>query len=708
MVVARSSHAASPATAQSGITPSRVSSSSGRNVSARAAATPTALIGQALLPTPGATVAPLGQAAGDTGTGINRYWEYEERAIPGVGKAMVNVGTGNLVVQARDINIPERGLGLVFQRTYNSQSLHDANGDDGSEPAIFGNGWTNTFDAHIVFQTSGVISVYDIDGTRCDYTLNAGNWSPCTGEHATLEPDPNTPCAYWWIKKNGTAYYFYSDKQSLACNTPGSNLGRLYEIVGRNSNNNITMTYSWQAGEPETAQYITGLQVTHSDGQSLAMTFGSVGSGGPTELSTITYPDPAHPSSNVTLRYSYDSQGDLQEVDRPGNDATTAVGNGVPAGDAPETYGIAHPMQFVCGPRATISKWATQGNPTDGSCLNISYDGNDNVGQWQVNGVLNFTPNDSQNTPLQGGPQAWESWYVANFSYGTSNNACTHESAGTTTMCDSDGHSTVWTIDSSYRVQQRQEYTGETSPTNLVTAQTWDSNDNLIATFDTRNKETDYAYDANGNTIAMALPSVSDAPASYRPTSLYSYDGYNNVRSYCDPDYSHHNGFDWTSPPQSQECPMTAGSPGAPGPEVFQYGMGDSNEPFGRLTSTTSRMGYSYGISYNTSQGGGGDYGLPTQVQGDSFSQFDPNDSRQPVQNFTYDQYGNLIAYNKASGESWTLIYDANNRNVAKIDPDSHASVTCYYLDGSSFYSETPAQHGYDGGGSVTNGTTLC
>ena len=44
---------------------------------------------------------------------------------------------------------------LAFRRTYNSQSLHDMNGSDGSTPSLYGNGWTNTFDAHMVKQSHG-------------------------------------------------------------------------------------------------------------------------------------------------------------------------------------------------------------------------------------------------------------------------------------------------------------------------------------------------------------------------------------------------------------------------------------------------------------------------------------------------------------------------------------------------------------------------
>jgi len=35
---------------------------------------------------------------GASATGINRWWPYEEAAIPGIGKSMLNVATVNLIV----------------------------------------------------------------------------------------------------------------------------------------------------------------------------------------------------------------------------------------------------------------------------------------------------------------------------------------------------------------------------------------------------------------------------------------------------------------------------------------------------------------------------------------------------------------------------------------------------------------------------------
>ncbi|HET9096618.1 MAG TPA: hypothetical protein VFN37_08150, partial [Candidatus Baltobacteraceae bacterium] len=54
-------------------------------------------------------------------TGINRWWTYEEGGIPGIGKYMVNVANGNLLVQTGDVDVHERGIDLAFRRTYNGQ-----------------------------------------------------------------------------------------------------------------------------------------------------------------------------------------------------------------------------------------------------------------------------------------------------------------------------------------------------------------------------------------------------------------------------------------------------------------------------------------------------------------------------------------------------------------------------------------------------------
>ena len=104
---------------------------------------------------------------------------------------MVNIGTGNMLVQEDDLSVPHKGVSLAFRRTYNSQSLHDVNGHDGGALAVYGNGWTNTWDAHIVQTSATSYSVYDVDGARYDYhvagalTANVPLVSDTAGQHAT-------------------------------------------------------------------------------------------------------------------------------------------------------------------------------------------------------------------------------------------------------------------------------------------------------------------------------------------------------------------------------------------------------------------------------------------------------------------------------------------------------------------------------------------
>ena len=225
---------------------------------------------------------------------------------------MVNVATGNLVVSAMDVDIPEQGIDLALQRVYNSQSLHDASGDDGGAPSIFGNRWTKTLDASIVYAPPPVntITVYDIDGAACVYTsAGKGVWAPCAGVYATLMPTDSTDCTYMWTKPNGTSYWFHADVSGPSCSIAEAQQGQLAQIVGRNSANSISFAYFY-SGVNLNRENITEIDANHSDGDTLKMYFGQVGSG-INELSEVQRPD------GGTLEYLYDTSGNLVEVDKP-------------------------------------------------------------------------------------------------------------------------------------------------------------------------------------------------------------------------------------------------------------------------------------------------------------------------------------------------------------------------------------------------------
>jgi hypothetical protein len=182
-------------------------------------------------------------------TGINPWWTYHQAIVPGVGSYLANVTTGNLLVQAGDMATPHKGIGFAFLRTYNSFSQHDYANSDGSVPSNYGDGWTNSFDAHIAFNdldNNQGISVFDTDGARYDYSYvcnPACKYVAPAGQFATLAQVGTTTLFFAWTKKNGTVYWFNGPNAG----SPGV-AGRLTEIVGRNSNTFLKFAYYFDTG----------------------------------------------------------------------------------------------------------------------------------------------------------------------------------------------------------------------------------------------------------------------------------------------------------------------------------------------------------------------------------------------------------------------------------------------------------------------------
>lgn len=251
-------------------------------------------------------------------TGINRWWSYEEGAIPGVGRWMVNAYSGNLIVQADDMAVPHRGIDLAFRRTYNSFSRHDFAGNDGAtEVGQYGSGWTNTFDAHL--STNGCpntgyswagffgFSVHDVDGARYDYCFNAsGQLLPPAGMQGTslvANPDGGS---FYWTKKTGTQYTFYAPYYG---GTSAAYSGRLYRISERNQNNYIQFTYAWSPDASASANLANVYATTDNGGLQATLTFANFN--GQQLLSQLIRPDGA------TITYDYDAAGELIAVSKP-------------------------------------------------------------------------------------------------------------------------------------------------------------------------------------------------------------------------------------------------------------------------------------------------------------------------------------------------------------------------------------------------------
>jgi len=637
-------------------------------------------------------------------TGINPWWTYEEGALPGTGKYMVNVGNGNLIVQSDDIDIPERGIDLAFRRTYNSGSLNDTNANSGNDDGspnenVYGNGWTNTFDAHVAANTSGGISVFDIDGARYDYTPNGtGCLTPPAGMHDYLCTDGYNN--WVWLKKSGTFYYFFGT--NLSQSIAGLS-GRLYGIYARNFNNNILFSYYWANGDASSSNNLTQIVAGHSDGQQLVLSFGMVN--GRPLLSSITRPDGAQ------VIYLYDTAHELATVARPGNNVASSLS---------ENYGYygGSKLAWTSNPRWNYSGGA------EGSFTNFYYDASSRVNGVLLYGTANFAPNDGTGAVLQPG--------YATGANTIAHNTLTYPTSGETTLTDSDGHANTWLYDSIARVTQTKEWTGSLW---LVTNTSWDASNNLAESVDARGNATDFAYDPNGNQTAMALPVLTTSQGTFRPTILTSYDQYNNVTSFCDANHTQSLGLSWTSPPAMVDslCPGDVGSTRL----VWIY---PSYEPYGELSTAltaataSAPSGYTRYVSYDASNQGGVDYGLPTSITGTSFTQADGN-TRTPTQRFHYDSHGNIDCSAQLADNSgvhwWLFEHDSLNRAIKAADPDDASSTngacprtsgisgsrsvitTSYYPNGEESASQTPSEYAagvsttsaYDADGNLTQQT---
>ncbi len=662
-----------------------------------------------------------------SGTGMNPWWRYQQETIPGV-QAMVNVGTGNLVVQDEDMSVSHKGIALAFRRSYNSQSQHDVSGTDGAPLGMYGNGWTNTFDAHLSGSLSGGITVWDIDGARYDYSYVDGtNWAPPPGQHATLTWDAG--CGMLWTKKSGTSYYFWVPSAPGGTICPswwwagyGAYGGRLYQLIGRNRNTYMTFTYSWDNGNSSPGVgKISGITGTTESGQAASMSFADVN--GHRLLQQLTFPD-----GTTTVRYAYDSLGNLTSVTKPANNS---------AGTTPQvwygynTIGTDNIMAWTTSPR-----WAAACNVDncggDGAYLAFAYNGStgpqSTVSSLQIFALVNPSISDGYSSgPIQSG--------YPNYAYAYHTNYYT-TGVTTPTFRDTDGHSINWVVDGLGRPTQTQECTSTTNQgqqctgTLLTSTETWDSNDNLTAEVDPRGNETDYSYDADGNAVAIAAPTTTTTAGTFRPTKLFDYDSHGNIVAYCDEKASNPRG-NWTS-----SGPPTAGAPdglcaanGAAAHATYTYAT-PAPEPYGEQTTVRSALGYTNTIHFDTSPQGGSDYGQPTSVVGDQIAQSDglrtPQDAR------TYDATGNLICYMADANDATTttvVTYDALNRVTGIADPDD-ASVTnasctktpgiagsaivkrtTYYPNGQVATTQTPAeaaagvstQFTYDLDGNVTS-----
>lgn len=657
-------------------------------------------------------------------TGVTPWWAYHQDAIPGGGRLLVNEGLGNVLVQDEDMAVPHKRVPLDFDRTYNAQgAATTVIGVAYNWTSLYGNGWTNSLDAHVVAPSTSLVSVYDVDGARYDYSFNGATYTSVTpGQHATLTSDGF--CGIYWTQKSGLTYYFWVPYKVSTCtvadsvyNTETGFLGHLAKIIGRNANDVITLGYSWDNPSDMSAATgkISGITTTTESGLSAKMSFADVN--GRRLLQTLTYPD-----NSTTISYGYDSSGNLTSVTKPPNNSTGTIRQ---AWYGYTVVGSDSVMAWASSPR-----WAAQCNVDncggDGAYLGIAVSGSSAATSAPTSiqhfAVVNPTINDGYAAygAIQSGHPTYAYAYRTDYYNFASWTQFTQTGSRLSTYRDTDGHMFQWFVDASGRPTQTQVCRASSAQGTqcantdwLWTSQTWDANNNLVASIDVRGAETDMAYDAAGNVVAVAQPPQYSGYA--RPTTLIDYDSHNNVTAVCDPALVHASALDWNGTNYSGGSDSYCSSHFSTGHVSALYSS-PSYEPYGELTSLTSASGYTRQIAYNTGPQGGTDFGLPTNFTvAAPITQFGAS-SRQPSSSFTYDTHGNLIclqadagANGVASSATTVATYDSLNRVTAMSDPDDASlpgscsktagiagstivTRSTYYPDGSPQTTQSPSQ----------------
>lgn len=650
---------------------------------------------------PTASPTPVGALAA-SGTGVTSWWQYVPYTVPGGASALVNVGTGNLVLQRTDMAVNNRDVPLVFARSYNTQSEHDMNGTDGSLPSAYGNGWTNTVDMHLL-QTAIGFSVYDADGARYDYNCTTGTCVAPPGQAGTLMSDG--ACGIYWTKKDGTIYYFWGFNLS-ACGDPtwenAAYGGRLAEILGRDHNNYVEFNYTWttNGAGAQPAQIVAETQSSVS----ATLTFSLVA--GHDEMTQLTRPD------GTVLTYGYDSYGNLAYAQSPAPNSAT--------GTRIEGYGMAAFLNGYILSWTASPRWENDVNTcgstqsTCGGALEVGYVPGTTLANTVVSevvklGFVNPTISDASGTGAVQ-PAFSNTYgvstpaYVGYFMLGT---------VGASTSAsfeDTDGHMTSWVLDGSGRATQQQQCTATSgSPTTGLTCTgvmlrstySWDANNDLTEVVAPNGGQTNIAYDANGNTVAVEGPSVyveqnpstATSPGSLvliRPTKLISYEivsgvNYNNPSAICDENWTvSDSSFSWSSTtnPAANDSLCTGGT----GTTTLTYAH-PVESPYGELSTSTNSLGHvtSYAYAGSTS-----DIGSPVTVSATPIPQADGS-TKQTTESFTYDSAGSVLTANNGLGTS-TMTYDAMERTLSTQDADGVISRRTYNPDGSAATTQSPSE----------------
>ena len=580
----------------------------------------------------------------------------------------VSTGNGNYFYQHSDFSIADRGIPLLFARSYNAL---------GTYSGPMGSNWTHSYNVLLTDAVSSVLIQLG-DGHTENYVLSAGVYVPPPGVYNTLVK--NTDGTYLLTQKDLTRYNFSSvGKLSSVADKDGNqvlfsydgngNLIQITDTVGRK----FTLAYDSSNRITQIKDPIGRTELfTYSSNNDLATVTDSLKG-----LTTYGYDSSHHvtsivlPGSTTLLTNVYDSSGRVI-TQANGRNFTTTFAYGVPAiGQTTITDPLGNKAIHTYDTLLRIVQIADALTGT----VSYTYDANNNrTSVTNQNGNVTSYSYDSLGNVLG----------VTNALQGAS--AFTYDGNNCLlTSTNSRGNTTTFTYDSNCNLLTAQDARSD------KTIFAYDSHGELTSKTDANGHTTKYAYNSHGN-----LVTITDALTH---ATKMGYDGISRLTSVTDA-----NGNKTTSSYDALSRLTKTVDPLGNATQ-FKY------SPTSNLTKVTDANGNSTTYAYDATNNLTSVTDAAAHV---TKYAYDGNNNRTSFTNaskkttsYAYDQLNRLATITDPLAFKTSYTYDAVGNVASKADANGHATQFTYdalnRVTGISYFDGNSVAYAYDADGDRTN-----
>ncbi|MGG6447382.1 DNRLRE domain-containing protein [Pseudobacillus badius] len=554
--------------------------------------------------------------------GVEDYWDYDVHNLVG-GAAMVNLTTGNLITQYRDISVLGRGgFSFLLERTYNSKSL---------ERSGFGYGWTHSGNEKLfvnVSETMDAIHYQDSDGTVIKYTYDRSIYRPTAGRYETIKQSSTD--TYTMTLKNGAQKIF------RVLENPIDTVVKVAYIIKEKDLHGNQIIYDYNSDNQLSAVY-TDLGLSLS--KLLTFTYNAQG-----YIDTASY-------DGHMFTYHYDNNGYLTSVDE------------LKSGLSNKTT-----TQFIYTNGVLETIIDPNGRKTTFTYMN------GNIIKLQEPDINSTT--DSVNRPgtLYGFNTAARTAFMTD-AEGNTTNYVSNESYVIINETDAAGIMTEYKLDTNFNLlsKRQTEKLGEGAiQTRVIESNQYDSKGNLIQTQDGEGNIHIYQYDSYGNKTYHKSPNGAESTYTYNTmgdlvqsvepttdgtklTTTYIYDSYGDLISRS------------TSDNVSDTFSMDYAS----GVKTTSH-----KDVHGNVTQTTENLS---GNILSQTDGKNQKTTFQYDLKNELTSVLDAKGKKTQ---YVYDDNGNLTSITDANGHSKTFEYNGQNQLNKETDAIGHTKAYTYDANG--------------------------